>query len=169
MFLVRYFLYAGSALLALLFLVNWYAPAAPTDGRPIRPRKPRSTRKSCASDRRRNGRRRSTSTPTFPPSFRRRRWSPAFRRRRRRRSRQPRHRANPCSTLMPKPSPCKSLRGAWQRRGTGRTGRLLRNSALIRSLRPGRRGGDDQLGLVAALRDKQKGRSADWQGSLPGR
>ena len=30
MFLVRYFLYAGSALLALLFLVNWYAPAAPT-------------------------------------------------------------------------------------------------------------------------------------------
>ena len=30
MFLVRYFLYAGSALLTLLFLVNWYAPAAPT-------------------------------------------------------------------------------------------------------------------------------------------
>jgi hypothetical protein len=29
-FLVRYFLYAGSALLALLFLVNWYTPAAPT-------------------------------------------------------------------------------------------------------------------------------------------
>jgi hypothetical protein len=26
-FLVRYFLYAGSALLALLFLVNWYMPA----------------------------------------------------------------------------------------------------------------------------------------------
>ena len=30
MFLVRYFLYAGSALLALLFLVNWYGTAAPT-------------------------------------------------------------------------------------------------------------------------------------------
>lgn len=29
MFLVRYFLYAGSALVALLFLANWYAPAAP--------------------------------------------------------------------------------------------------------------------------------------------
>lgn len=27
MFLVRYFLYAGSALLALLFLVDWYWPA----------------------------------------------------------------------------------------------------------------------------------------------
>ena len=30
MFLVRYFLYAGSALLALLFVVSWYGPAAPT-------------------------------------------------------------------------------------------------------------------------------------------
>ena len=30
MFLVRYFLYAGSALLALLFLVSWYGPTAPT-------------------------------------------------------------------------------------------------------------------------------------------
>ena len=30
MFLVRYFLYAGSALLGLLFLVNWYTPAVPT-------------------------------------------------------------------------------------------------------------------------------------------
>jgi hypothetical protein len=29
-FLVRYFLYAGSALLALLMLVNWYTPAVPT-------------------------------------------------------------------------------------------------------------------------------------------
>jgi len=29
-FLVRYFLYAGSALLALLFLVSWYGPTAPT-------------------------------------------------------------------------------------------------------------------------------------------
>jgi len=29
-FLVRYFLYAGSALLALLFLVNWYTPIVPT-------------------------------------------------------------------------------------------------------------------------------------------
>jgi hypothetical protein len=29
-FLVRYFLYAGSALLALLFLVNWYTPAVRT-------------------------------------------------------------------------------------------------------------------------------------------
>jgi hypothetical protein len=28
-FLVRYFLYAGSALLALLLLVNWYSPAIP--------------------------------------------------------------------------------------------------------------------------------------------
>ncbi len=27
--LVRYFLYAGSALLALLFLVDWYSPATP--------------------------------------------------------------------------------------------------------------------------------------------
>ncbi len=31
MFLVRYFLYAGGALLALLFLVTWYFPAARTD------------------------------------------------------------------------------------------------------------------------------------------
>lgn len=30
MFLVRYFLYAGSALIALLFLADWYWPAAPT-------------------------------------------------------------------------------------------------------------------------------------------
>lgn len=30
MFLVRYFIYAGSALLALLFLLNWQTPAAPT-------------------------------------------------------------------------------------------------------------------------------------------
>lgn len=30
MFLVRYFLYAGSALLALLFFLNWHTPAAPT-------------------------------------------------------------------------------------------------------------------------------------------
>ena len=29
MFLVRYFLYAGSVLLALLFLADWYWPAAP--------------------------------------------------------------------------------------------------------------------------------------------
>jgi hypothetical protein len=29
-FLVRYFLYAGSALLALLFLVSWYGPTVPT-------------------------------------------------------------------------------------------------------------------------------------------
>jgi hypothetical protein len=29
-FLVRYFLYTGSALLALLFLVSWYGPTAPT-------------------------------------------------------------------------------------------------------------------------------------------
>jgi len=28
--LVRYFLYTGSVLLALLFLVNWYMPAVPT-------------------------------------------------------------------------------------------------------------------------------------------
>jgi hypothetical protein len=28
-FLVRYFLYAGGALLALLLLVNWYTPAVP--------------------------------------------------------------------------------------------------------------------------------------------
>ncbi len=31
MFLVRYFLYAGGALLALLFLVTWYFPAPRTD------------------------------------------------------------------------------------------------------------------------------------------
>ena len=30
MFLVRYFLYAGSVLLALLFLADWYWPATPT-------------------------------------------------------------------------------------------------------------------------------------------
>jgi hypothetical protein len=29
-FLVRYFFYAGSALLALLFLVSWYGPTVPT-------------------------------------------------------------------------------------------------------------------------------------------
>jgi hypothetical protein len=31
-FLVRYFLYAGGALLALLFLVDWFSPVAPATG-----------------------------------------------------------------------------------------------------------------------------------------